>query len=502
MIGRRAFLGVVVGVAAAPRIAFAASDNALDKAAAASPEERVRLLRAIDTAALPESSRTDVEGALAGAEAEAAIARDFPFTGPMGSLFAVSPAHGSWRPDGKLAGAALAKALDEETDRVRMGASRGVALPSSLFADFLRDFDKAAAQVGDQAVAAALGRQRAALVAAHDAVPAGDGLGRAAHGDALYAALLRLQAGEAIDPKRFDARMAELCRSLTARADTLLRAQGLDKGPVGERLRAFARDPRFLYSDDDAGRDRAVADMNRWLDTARATLPAAFTIIPAAAGVVRASRMSAADEAASRQGYRIVPDAANGMTGAYYVDLAHIRLRPSWSLRSVVHHELLPGHMMQLPLQADAHPHPLRLRYAPGFVEGWAVYAEQLATETGLFADDPQGEIGYLQWMLFRAGRGLSDSGVHLHGWTVAEAAARRAALQGDPAVYAPFAKDAASVALGPAGQAGQAWNWQALAELAGAAGPVGSAARRRCHDGILRHGAMPIATLRKNNRS
>jgi uncharacterized protein (DUF885 family) len=207
--------------------------------------------------------------------------------------------------------------------------------------------------------------------------------------------------------------------------------------------------------------------------------------------------MSAADEAAGRSGYRIVPDAANGFDGGYFVDLSHIRARPDWTLHSVVHHELLPGHMMQLPLQAMAHPHPLRLRYAPAFVEGWGIYAEQLADESGAFATDRRGRIGYLQWMLFRAGRGLIDSGIHLHRWTVVDATARLAAMQGDPAIFAPFAKDALRAALEPAGFAGQSWTWQRFATLAGAAGTPGSAGRRQAHDRMLRHGAMPLDTLR-----
>jgi len=506
MIGRRSFLGAVAAVAAAPRLARAASHGddaraALDAAAAApTPADRYRLLRAIDIGGLAEPARIDVEAARAGAAVEAAIARDFPFTGDMGAPFAVSPATGTWRaigPSTAAGSAALAPQIDAETGRLSAAAQAGVALPASMLPGLLKSFDAAVAGVRDDATAAAFGRQRAALVAASATVPAGDGLGRSRQGGALYAALLHLQTGEEVDPAALAAHLEKLCATLGDRADRALRRQGLDRGSVADRLRAFARDPRFLYSDDDTGRDRAVADMNRWLDRARPLLPQAFGTIPPAAAIVRAHRMSAADETAGRAGYRILPDAARHVDGGYFVDLSHIRHRPSWSLRSVVHHELLPGHMIQLPLQEAARPHPLRLRAAPGFVEGWAVYAEQLADEQGLFADDPAGEIGYLQWMLFRAGRGWIDCGIHLRGWSIAGAVERLAQLQGDPAIFAPFAKDAAHAALDPGGMAGQAWNWQAIAMGAGAAGSAGSAARRDYHDRILAHGARPIATLK-----
>jgi len=507
VIGRRSFLGAVAAVAAAPGLARAASAGedgaqaALDAALAApTPAERYRLLRAIERHGLTEVDRIDVEAARAGAAVEAAIARDFPFTGEMGAPFAVSPAAGAWRAIGKspdVSGTALVLQVDAETDRVTAAAQAGVALPASVVPGFLKAFDAAVAGAQSQAISAAFARQRAALVAASVAVPVGDGLGRSSQGRALYAALLHLQAGEEVDPAALFAHLEELCATLGARADQALHRQGLDRGSVAERLRVFARDPRFLYNDDDSGRDRAVADMNRWLDRARTILPQAFGTIPSAAAVVRARRMSAADEIAGRAGYRILPDVAQHIEGGYFVDLSHIRQRPSWSMRSVVHHELLPGHMIQLPLQQAARPHSLRLRYAPGFVEGWAVYAEQLADEQALFADDPGGEIGYLQWMLFRAGRGWIDCGIHLRGWTIAQAIQRLSDVQGDPAVFAPFAKDAAHAALDPGGQAGQAWNWQAIAMLASAAGVAGSAARRGFHDRVLRHGAQPIATLK-----
>jgi uncharacterized protein (DUF885 family) len=502
MIGRRNLLAAGAMIALVPRSAFARSDPtgmaraALDAAAASSSiEERYRLLRAIPLSGLPEALRIDVEGALAGASVEATIAREFPFTGALGAPFAVSPSSGSWRSISKASapvGAALVGQLDAETERMRSAAASGIALPSSLLPSFLASFDAAASAVRDAAVAGALARQRAALTSS---TAPGDGLGRSSRGRMLYAALLHLRAGEAVDPERLGAHMQTLCATLSARADRLLRGQGLDRSSVADRLRTFARDPRFLYSDDDAGRDHAVGDMNGWLDRARASLPDAFGTIPPATRFVRAHRMSASDEAAGRAGYRIIPDVETGAGGGYFVDLSHIRQRPSWSLHSVVHHELLPGHMMQLSLQEKARPHPLRLHYAPGFVEGWAIYAEQLAARQGLFADDPAGEIGYLQWMLFRAGRAWADVGVHLHGWSMADVERNLAALQGDPAIFAPFVKDAARLALQPADMAGQAWNWQAFAIAGETAGAVGSPSRRDFHDRVLRYGALPIAT-------
>jgi uncharacterized protein (DUF885 family) len=225
---------------------------------------------------------------------------------------------------------------------------------------------------------------------------------------------------------------------LQARADQLLRSQGLTEGDVGARLRALAKDPRLLYPDDQAGRDRAVADMNARLVAMRPRLAAAFGDLRIASAEAR--RMSAADEAKGRGGYREPP--RDGQPGVYYVDLKAIRDRPSWTLPSVAFHELTPGHLLQVPLQEAAHPDPQRVRDAPAFSEAWATYAEQLAADLGAYADDPLGEIGFLQWRLFRMGRIVADTGLHARAWSRDQAVAAMTALQGQSIAFITIEAD------------------------------------------------------------
>jgi len=307
-----------------------------------------------------------------------------------------------------------------------------------------------------------------------------------------YALQLRLQSGTDATPAETYALALDRARLLTARADLLLRAEGLAQGSVAARLRALARDPRYLYSDDDAGRDRAVADMNRWLAAAKARLSKDVSLIPAAVDHVSVRRMSAADEAAVKAGYRVLPSFDGATPGAYFVDLHEIGRRPSWSLPSVVHHELLPGHMLQLPLQARVDPHSLRLRAAAGFIEGWAVYAEQLAAEAGAYAADRCAEIGYLQWLQFRLGRAMIDVGINAQGWSDEAALGFLRELQGDPVIFAPFEKDIARVRAEPGGFAAHMLNWLGFEQLRDTAVRQSGDARR-LHDRILANGALPL---------
>ncbi|HET6971615.1 MAG TPA: DUF885 family protein [Phenylobacterium sp.] len=252
--------------------------------------------------------------------------------------------------------------------------------------------------------------------------------------------------GGPIDGKTAHATAFRAARRAQAQVDRLLAVVGLTSGSVAERLRRLSADPRWLYADDDAGRDRAVAGMNERLAGLRPKLPVAFGDLPIAPAQVR--RMSAADLTAGRAGYREAPQ--DGQPGAYYVDLRAIRERPAWTLPTVAFHEVVPGHLLQLPLQAAADIPAERARAAGAYFEAWAIYAEQLAADLGAYVHDPIGEIGYLQWRLFRLGRAVADTGLGVLGWSRDEAIAALTDLQGRSIAFITIEADVARMAQRP----------------------------------------------------
>lgn len=313
---------------------------------------------------------------------------------------------------------------------------------------------------------------------------------------AAYQLLLERHVGTRIDAETAHRRFEREVAALGVRADRLLRDAGFAKGHTGDRFKAAFADPRWLYSDDDAGRDAAVADMNAWLDKARKVTPMLVGAMPAASLDVSVRRMSRADEAAGKQGYRQIPSAIQ--SGIYVVDLKQIRRRPRWSLHSVVHHELLPGHMVQLPIEAEARAHPLRIAYLPAFAEGWAIHAEQLMADHGAYRGAPLEELGHVHWLLFRAVRGLIDTGIHHRDWSVAEARAQLDRLQGVPAYFASFEQDLDRVTGEPAVRAAEGLIWLGLADRTrGLAG----ARLRAANQAILDHGRKPLQLIPDTGR-
>lgn len=315
---------------------------------------------------------------------------------------------------------------------------------------------------------------RRSVLATAAAMLAGPALAADDHAAALSAAY-----GAAVDPLVAHRRALAEIRRLNARGDLLLRGQGLARGAVAERLRILFADPRFLFPDDDAGRDQAVAGMNARLAALRPRLARAFADLPIPAAEVR--RMSPADEARGRGGYR--------EPGAYYLDLAAIRERPAWTLPSVAFHETVPGHALQIALQSPSSPHRGHLGV---YAEAWATYAEQLAADLGAYAGDQRGELGYLHWRLFRMARIVADTGQGALGWSADHAVAAMRAIQGPAIAFTAIEADVARMRQSPGVYAAQGLGALEIARLR----PRRPADWPAFHRAILADGPWPCAML------
>jgi uncharacterized protein (DUF885 family) len=100
----------------------------------------------------------------------------------------------------------------------------------------------------------------------------------------------------------------------------------------------------------------------------------------------------------------------------------------------VLHHEGIPGHHLQLSLAHELNvPLFMRVLETDGFVEGWALYCEQLGYELGLYEGRPLANLYRLDLELLRAARLVVDTGIHSLGWTREEAASYLEGLRGFP---------------------------------------------------------------------
>ncbi len=477
---RRVVLAGMAATLAAPPVRAATPVRvALDRAAALAPGDPAAALRALDgIAAGTPGERHDLAVARAGLRIDAAIARVAPTRRPGRSPYRVTPAAGAWK------AATDPAAIDADTAALRADAAAGVVLPRPALDRLVAAIT--ARDTPAPAVAAALARQAAQLRKLVPHAPVRPGLAHLPQGRQWYVLVLRRQTGDAVSPDTALHRLEHERRQLTDRATALFAAIGDGQGSIGARYTRLWRDPRYLYPDDAGGRDRAVAAMNRTLAAIRPHLSTAFAPLPPAVLDVATRRLTAAEDAAGQNGYRILP--APGRGGAYVVDLRDIHRRPAWSLPSVVAHELLPGHMIQLPLEAIADPHPLRLDYAGAFAEGWAIWAEALAARRRWLGADPRTMLGHLHWLLFRIERALADIAIHWHGRDPAAVRGDMVMRLGEPAYFAPFTTEMDRIAVEPGTRAADALYWLAIQD---AAGSLTGAPLRTFHARLLDHGRV-----------
>ena len=183
-------------------------------------------------------------------------------------------------------------------------------------------------------------------------------------------------------------------------------------GPIEDFLRRINIEPEFTFASEDAVLQYAIDG----LDAAKAAMPRAFGTLPKADVIVKPYP----DFASSGVGEYHSSSEDGTRPGIYYIAVVEPEKRTrAWQL-STLYHETYPGHHLQgaIALELGEQVHPIaRYTYYSGFGEGWALYAERLADELGLYRD-PLDHIGLYSDQGARAARLVIDTGIHTMGWT------------------------------------------------------------------------------------
>jgi len=184
-------------------------------------------------------------------------------------------------------------------------------------------------------------------------------------------------------------------------------------GDLPAFFRFMQDDPRFYFT---RGAD-LVAEYQHIKQRIDAALPRLFSLFPKAGYEVREVEPFRAESSAG--GFYQPPSADGTRPGYFYVNTFNLKAQPKFGMETLSLHEAAPGHHFQIALQQELPGLPRFRRYGGynAYVEGWALYAESLGKELGVFTD-PYQWYGRLADEMLRAMRLVVDTGLHSMGWS------------------------------------------------------------------------------------
>ena len=375
------------------------------------------------------------------------------FQSDFAGLLAASPVVSRAQVEQMLARmAAYPKRVDQEVARLREGMALGWVPPRSVLDRVLAQLDGQLApaieqgpfflpftQLGSDLPAAEQSALRAQAVQAIDtqvlpalrrlrrfvaddyltAAPADGALSRYPGGERAYATLLRAHTTTDLSAAQIHALGQRELTRLRSEMEAVM--QEVEKQIGNERGfdADFARfvqylntDPKFFHASPEA----LLAGYREIAKRIDPELPRLFAQLPRAPYGVRAMPAHMSPERAE---YYSPPTLDGTRPGWFNANAQAWRNRPIWGMETLVAHEAVPGHHLQLARAAELGELP-RFRRSGGYSvygEGWALYAETLGFELGLYKD-PASRFGHLQAQAFRAARLVVDTGLHAFGWT------------------------------------------------------------------------------------
>ena len=199
--------------------------------------------------------------------------------------------------------------------------------------------------------------------------------------------------------------------------------------------------------------------------------------------------------------FYVPPSEDGSRRGVYYINTFDPASRPLHRLPATTFHEAVPGHHFQIAIEQELRDLPAFRRFGSrlaggAYVEGWALYAERLAVEMGLY-EHPRERFGALESEGWRAARLVVDTGIHALGWT------RRQSID--------LLRDRAGLSRLEAETETDryiSWPGQALSYMIGQREILALRAElerrdgerfdlRAFHDETIGHGSLPLSTLR-----
>lgn len=185
------------------------------------------------------------------------------------------------------------------------------------------------------------------------------------------------------------------------------------KGDLKAFFASLSSEPQYFYSE----RQGLIDGYMVLKDKINQVLPNYFNVMPKADYVVKPVE-SFREQSAAGASYES-PAVDGSRPGVFYINTYNLKAQPKWGMTTLSLHEAAPGHHFQIAIKQELTGVPEFQRFSgyTAFEEGWALYAEYLGIEMGLF-NDPYQYFGKLSDEMLRAMRLVVDTGLHAKGWS------------------------------------------------------------------------------------
>src|SRR5438445_3771795 len=324
-----------------------------------------------------------------------------------------------------------------------------------------------------------------------------DGVWKLPDGDAFYAYKLHENTTTKLKPDEVhELGLREVAR-IEGEMRAILDANGFTGQPIGEAMDKLAKDPRFLYPNDDKGRSDALARYTELITQAtERSSKELFLSTPHAKIEVR--RVPEFKESTAPGAYYDIPAMDGSRPGIFFANLRDMNEVPKWSMPTLAYHEGVPGHHWQLSTAEELKGIPQFRKVLPftAYIEGWALYCEWLAKQVGWYDNDPFGDLGRLRDELFRAVRLVVDTGIHAKRWNREQAIAymREKTGMGEKEVQSEIERYIVAPGQACAYKIGMLKIQELRARAQKELGEKFD--QREFHDAVLKNGALPLEIL------
>jgi uncharacterized protein (DUF885 family) len=245
------------------------------------------------------------------------------------------------------------------------------------------------------------------------------GLWRLKGGSEAYAYFLRRYTTTTKPPEEIHQIGLRQVAAIENQMDTLLRRLARTDGSVKDRIAKLQQDMSYPNPTSEASRAQIMVDIDGILRDAEKRAALIFDKTPRSPVVAQAFPSFREVNAAANY----TAPAPDGSRPGVFQYPRRVEKMTKFGLRSTVYHETVPGHHFQIAMELENQELPAfrRLRAfgnISAFGEGWGLYAEHLAAESGWYGNDIEGMLGQLDAELFRARRLVVDTGLHSKHWT------------------------------------------------------------------------------------